>query len=56
MLRTAAMIQSVSWNDDTNMLAALQDGRFTVWAYPNAAFVDQSLLSKTVMEKDSRFS
>ncbi|XP_014664680.1 PREDICTED: intraflagellar transport protein 80 homolog [Priapulus caudatus] len=53
VMKLAVMIQSMSWNDDTNMLAALQDGRFTVWVYPNTAFVDQALLPKTITEKDS---
>lgn len=44
----------MAWNDTTNMLAAFQDGTFTVWYYPTAVFVDQDILPKTLLEKDSR--
>ena len=36
------------------MLAALQDGKFTVWYYPSAVYVDQDILPLTLLEKDSR--
>ena len=48
------MIQSLSWNDECNMLAALADGKFIIWFYPNAVYVDRDLLHKTVREKDPR--
>ena len=48
------MIMSLSWNDQTNMLAALADGKFTVWYYPSAVYVDRDLLPKTVHEKEAR--
>ena len=46
---------SLSWNDNTNMLAALADGKFTVWYYPSAVYVDRDLLPKTVFEKEARW-
>ena len=49
------MIMSLSWNDNTNMLAALADGKFTVWYYPSAVYVDRDLLPKTVFEKEARY-
>lgn len=49
------MIQSMAWNDTHNMLAALADGRFTVWYYPNCVYVDKDLLGRTIFSKDSRF-
>ena len=45
----------MAWNDNTNMLAAFQDGRFIVWYYPSAVYVDQDILPKTLLEKDSRY-
>ncbi|PIK37912.1 putative intraflagellar transport protein [Apostichopus japonicus] len=45
--------QNLAWNDQTNMLAALQDGKLTVWYYPNAVYVDKELLSSTVSSKDT---
>lgn len=47
------MITSMAWNDTTNMLAAFQDGTFTVWYYPTAVLVDQDILPRTLLEKDS---
>lgn len=49
------MIMSLSWNDNTNMLAALADGKLTVWYYPSAVYVDRDLLPKTVFEKEARY-
>ena len=48
------MITTMTWNDNTNMLAAFQDGKFTVWYYPSAVYVDQDILPQTLLEKDSR--
>lgn len=48
------MITTMAWNDNTNMLAAFQDGKFIVWYYPSAVYVDQDILPKTLLEKDSR--
>ncbi|XP_015761944.1 PREDICTED: intraflagellar transport protein 80 homolog isoform X2 [Acropora digitifera] len=53
LVKLGTMITTVAWNDKTNMLAAFQDGRFIVWYYPSAVYVDQSILSKTLLEKDS---
>ena len=42
------------WNDSTSMLAAFQEGKFTVLYYPSAVYVDQDILPQTLLEKDSR--
>lgn len=52
-VKLGTMIMSLSWNDQTNMLAALADGKFTVWYYPSAVYVDRDLLPKTVHEKEA---
>lgn len=52
---TGNMIQSLCWNDSANMLAALADGKFTVWYYPNTIYVDRDLASRTVFEKEARY-
>ena len=49
------MIHSLAWNDETNMLAALTDGKFIVWYYPNTAYVDRDLMSRTTSEKEARY-
>ena len=48
------MIMSLVWNDVTNMLAALTDGKLMVWYYPNCVYVDRDLLPSTVHERDGR--
>ena len=35
------------------MLAAVQDGRLTVWYLPSIIFLDRSLLAATTQERDS---
>ncbi|KAK2191278.1 hypothetical protein NP493_56g04017 [Ridgeia piscesae] len=52
-VKLSTMIQSMAWNDTHNMLAALADGRFTVWYYPNCVYVDKDLLPRTIFSKDS---
>ena len=47
------MVHSMAWNDLHNMLAALVDGNFSVWMYPNAAYVDKDLLAKTVYSREA---
>lgn len=48
---TGTMVLSAVYHDSCNMIAALADGKFTVWYYPNAVFVDKDLLAQTVIEK-----
>lgn len=52
-VKLGTMIDSLAWNDESNMLAALADGKLIVWYYPNAAYVDKSLLPKTVFERNA---
>lgn len=45
------MVLSAVCHDSCNMIAALADGKFTVWYYPNVVFVDKELLPRVVIEK-----
>jgi intraflagellar transport protein 80 len=45
------MVDSVKWNDTTDMLAAMIDGRLVVWYYPNVVYVDKDLTTLTKMVK-----
>ncbi|NWV82152.1 IFT80 protein, partial [Dasyornis broadbenti] len=57
IVKIGAMVQSLAWNDTSNILCGIQDSRFTVWYYPNTVYVDKDLLPKTLYEKDaSEFS
>ncbi|XP_045128913.1 intraflagellar transport protein 80 homolog [Portunus trituberculatus] len=52
-VKLGGMVQSLCWNDGANMLAALQDSKFTVWFYPAVVFVDRDMLQATAMERDA---
>ncbi|NWT08394.1 IFT80 protein, partial [Vireo altiloquus] len=57
IVKIGTMVQSLAWNDTSNILCGIQDCRFTVWYYPNTVYVDKDLLPKTLYEKDaSEFS
>jgi intraflagellar transport protein 80 len=49
------MVQSLAWNDENNTLAVMTDGKLIVFFYPNVAYIDRSLLSRTTFEKDSSY-
>lgn len=51
--KIGAMVHSLKWNANCNMLAAIQDARFTTFVYPSVVFVDKSLLQRTILEKDA---
>lgn len=52
-----SMVSSVCWNDGTNMLAAMQDNRLTVWYHPAIVYSDKDLLPVTLVHKEgSEFS
>jgi intraflagellar transport protein 80 len=57
VIKLAAMVNSALWSDKTDMLAAIMDGRFVVWMYPNAVFFDRDLanLTKSVRDTSSEF-
>ncbi len=48
------MIDTFAWNDEIDMIAAMSDGKFVVWYYPNAVFVDEDIAPMTKFEKDGR--
>mmetsp|Transcript_45447 Transcript_45447/g.72922 ORF Transcript_45447/g.72922 Transcript_45447/m.72922 type:complete len:761 (-) Transcript_45447:178-2460(-) len=53
--KLATMVDSVQWNDTTDMLAAMIDQRLVVWYYPNVVYVDRDLLPVTKHVKDGGF-
>lgn len=50
--KLATMVEAFSWNDDTDMLAAMVDGQFVVWYYPNVVFVDEDIEPITRIKKE----
>jgi len=45
----------MAWNDENNTLAAMADGKLVIFYYPNVAYIDRSLLSKTIHEKNTAY-
>lgn len=52
-IKITVMAHALSWNDEANMLAALQEGTVTVWFNPSAAYVDRNLLCRSLLEKET---
>ena len=50
----ATMVDCLCWNDESNMLVAIGNGKLLVWYYPNVVFVDKEIMSKTTFEKEAR--
>lgn len=53
IIKLGTMINSIMWNDNANILVALQDGKLAIWYYPAAGFVDRTLVQYTLVEKDT---
>lgn len=49
-----SMVTTLAWNDEANVLAALQDGKFSVWYHPAVVYTDPDLLLKTQLQKEGR--
>ncbi|KAJ3393213.1 Intraflagellar transport protein 80 [Lobulomyces angularis] len=50
--KLGTMVDTFSWNDEIDIIAAMVDGKFTVWYYPNAVFIDQDIAHLTKIERD----
>lgn len=53
VFKLGTMVDSVIWNDDTDMLAAMIDQKLVVWYYPSVVYVDKDLIQLTKFVKDS---
>ena len=42
--KLSAMTDSFLWNDKSDILACIADGRLLTWYYPNAIYVDKDLM------------
>lgn len=45
------MTDSFLWNDRSDILSCLADGRLITWYYPNAIYVDKDLMDLTKFQK-----
>eukprot|EP00842_Homolaphlyctis_polyrhiza_P004118 jgi/Hompol1/4707/HPOL_002297-RA len=50
--KLGSMVETFAWNDETDMLLAIMDGKLAVWYYPNAVFVDEDIAPLTRLERD----
>ena len=46
------MVDSFCWNDENDMLSAIQDSKHVTWFYPNAIYVDKDLMTKAMQTKE----
>ena len=51
---SGSMVHALAWNDEANILAALQDGKFSVWYHPAVVYTDPDLLPKTQLQKEGK--
>lgn len=52
--KLGTMVDTFSWNEEVDMIAAMVDGKFVVWYYPNVVFVDEDIIGYSKFEKDGR--
>ena len=45
--KLATMVDSACWNESTDILAALSDGRLVFWYYPAVVYIDKDLVNLT---------
>ncbi len=52
LVKLSTMVNSVKWNDRSDMLACVVDGLLMTWIYPNAVFFDNELANICRTNKD----
>jgi intraflagellar transport protein 80 len=52
-VKLATMCDTSEWNDSSDMLSAICDGKLVTWVYPHAVYVDQRLLERTKIVSDA---
>lgn len=46
-------VESAAWNDRSDVLTAIADGRLVTWYYPNAVAIDRDLLGLASTSRDA---
>lgn len=46
-------VESAAWNDKSDVLTAVADGRLITWYYPNAVAIDRDLLGLASTSRDA---
>lgn len=49
--KIATMVDTSEWNDTSDMLTAVVDGKLMTWIYPQAVFVDRELFASSVLSR-----
>ncbi|CAD6189090.1 unnamed protein product [Caenorhabditis auriculariae] len=49
--KIGSLVEQLVFNDVTNMLTGIADGRIVIWPVPNMAFLDKGLLQKSQLQK-----
>lgn len=52
---SSIQVASVKWNDYSEILVAIADGKLVVWYYPSVVFIDRDLLPKTKIIRDDAY-
>ncbi|TPX35764.1 hypothetical protein SmJEL517_g02004 [Synchytrium microbalum] len=50
--KLGTMVETFCWNEDSDVLAAMVDGRFIVWYHPASVFIDEDLVSIARLDQD----
>ena len=50
--KLATQVDTVAWNDQSDMLAVISDSRLFIYYYPHALYVDKDLLKLTLETQD----
>jgi intraflagellar transport protein 80 len=53
--KLATMVDSIKWNDSTQMLVAIADSKFIVWYYPSIVYIDRDLLPAIKHTREDRY-
>ena len=51
--KLGTMVQTMLWHDQAAMIAAMCNGKFTIWYFPGIVFVDPDILSMTRHQSDA---
>ncbi|KAF1745710.1 hypothetical protein GCK72_022157 [Caenorhabditis remanei] len=51
MVKIGSLVEQLVFNDVTNMLCGISEGKVAVWPLPNVAFLDRNLLQKSLIQK-----
>ncbi|KAJ3086032.1 Intraflagellar transport protein 80 [Quaeritorhiza haematococci] len=50
--KIGTMVDTFAWNAESDLIAAMVDGKFVVWYYPYAVFVDEDIAPLTRFDRD----